>query len=71
MAGGTLTNGGATPDAEIYDAATGTWTTTASLDTARDAHTATLLSGSTVLIAGGRGTADFLANAELFLRRVR
>jgi len=39
--------------AELYDAATGTWSYTGSLNTVRNAHTATLLSNGKVLIVGG------------------
>jgi hypothetical protein len=40
--------------AELYDAATGTWNITASLNTARNSHTATLLpNGKVLVVAGG------------------
>jgi N-acetylneuraminic acid mutarotase len=64
------TSGGSNGDlasAELYNPATGTWTTTGSLATARAYHTATLLPNGTVLIAGGHDTnGNVLASAELY-----
>ena len=45
--------------AELYDPATGSWSGTGSLGTARDGHTATLLPSGNVLWREDRGSADF------------
>jgi hypothetical protein len=56
--------------AELYDPATGSWTPTGSMGTARSAHTATLLGNGKVLVAGGANENDTLsyglASAELY-----
>ena len=52
--------------AELYDPASGTWTATGSLATARDCHTATLLPNGKVLVAGGYDASGYLASAELY-----
>ncbi len=57
--------------AELYNPATGTWTTTGSLSTARVYHTMTLLNNGQVLVAGGYRNdplkgAVALASAELY-----
>ncbi len=52
--------------AELYDPATGTWSLTASLHTARDFHTATLLEDGRVLIAGGLSFFSLLTSTELY-----
>jgi N-acetylneuraminic acid mutarotase len=44
---------GSLNNTELYDPATGTWSTTGSLNTPRDSHTATLLQNGKVLVAGG------------------
>jgi hypothetical protein len=54
--------------AEIYDPATGVWTTTASMAAARRGFTATLLPNGRVLVAGGSsdGSICGIASAELY-----
>jgi hypothetical protein len=53
--------------AELYNPSTGVWTTTGSLNTPRVEHTATLLSGGQVLVAGGQDkNYNYLASAELY-----
>lgn len=55
--------------AEIYDPATGVWTTTGSMSIARYAHTATLLSDGRVLAAAGlgiQGQTDSNGSAEIY-----
>src|SRR5581483_10536088 len=44
----------------------GSWVITGSLNSARYAHTATLLSSGTVLVAGGEDDTGPLASAELY-----
>jgi N-acetylneuraminic acid mutarotase len=55
--------------AELYDPASGIWSATGSMATARELHTATLLSNGKVLVAGGTsglGSNFYLASAELY-----
>ena len=53
--------------AELYDPATGVWTTTGSMATARWQHTATLLRNGRVLVAGGGdGHGNSFSSAELY-----
>ena len=55
-----------TSSAELYDPATGTWTATGSLATARDFHTATLLPDGKVLVAGGENNTGATSSAEIY-----
>jgi hypothetical protein len=52
--------------AELYNPATGTFTLTGSLNTARVGHTATPLNNGMTLITGGNGGGAYLASAELY-----
>jgi WD40 repeat protein len=51
---------------EIYDPDTATWSVTASLNTGRSGHTATLLPNGKVLVAGGGNATSSLNSAELY-----
>ena len=54
--------------AELYDVASGTWTSTGSLATERGGHTATLLPNGKVLVAGGYdNTFGPVTSAELYV----
>ena len=78
VAGGYDESGAALGSAEVYNPASGTWSLTGSLNTARTSHTATRLSDGRVLITGGAvgdwsnettGETDLLvivATAELY-----
>ncbi len=70
VAGGTVADAlnSAMATAELYDSATGTWTATGSLATARFHATATLLPNGKVLVVGGVGPtgSSGLSSAELY-----
>ena len=78
IAGGFDVPGGVAPasvslaSAELYDPATGRFSPTGSMTTARSNHTATLLADGRVLITGGQGSTEGpdgtfnLASAELY-----
>ncbi|HYO59751.1 Ig-like domain-containing protein [Archangium sp.] len=57
-----------TQTAELYDPATGAWSSAGSLNVSRGEHTASRLSDGRVLVAGGLGSASNieLAEAELY-----
>ena len=52
--------------AEVYDPATGIWSSAASMHADRQDHTATLLPDGTVLVTGGFGSAEMMASAEVY-----
>jgi hypothetical protein len=57
---------GSTNVAKVSFVDSTTWALTGSLTTARASHTATLLSGGTVLAAGGYDNVNYFASAEVF-----
>ena len=52
--------------AELYDPATGTWSTTGKMSTPRSAHIAVRLPNGKVLVAGGSSNTQTLSSAELY-----
>jgi len=67
IAGGSDSNGFSLATAELYDAASGTFTPTGSMTSARQGHTATLLPNGRVLMTGGLNAALLVeASAELY-----
>ena len=52
--------------AEIYDPASGTWSTTGAMATTRTGHTATLLLSNRVLVVGGFDGVNNSSSAEVF-----
>jgi len=69
IAGGYTTGNGIGADrasAELYDPATGSFTVTGSMTSARYDHTTTLLNDGNALVAGGDHNSGDLASAELY-----
>jgi hypothetical protein len=70
VAGGYTCDNGGEPvtTADLYNPTTGTWTAVGTLNTARGAHSATLLPSGEVLVAGGNNGSHLgdLSSAELF-----
>jgi hypothetical protein len=66
VTGGQGNSGITLASAELYNPATGIWTATGSLATARWGHTATLLPNGLVLVAGGVNGSSYIASAELY-----
>lgn len=69
VTGGWTTAGGTgttTATAELYDPASGHWTATAAMGSARKNHMATALRGGNVLVAGGDAGGDGTAAAEVY-----
>ena len=66
--GNNQTLGGVTPlaSAELYNAATGTWSATGSMSNARAGHTSTVLHNGNVVNAGGSDAVTELDSAELY-----
>jgi hypothetical protein len=65
VAGGTNDHFLPTASAELYDPASGSWTVTGNLNTARNEHRATLLTDGAVLVEGGENFGE-LASAEFY-----
>jgi len=66
LAAGGISTGGTVSSSEIFDPATGVWTSTGSMTTARFYNTMALLPNGTVLAAGGEGSGGYLSSAEIF-----
>ena len=66
MAGGYDSNNDGVDMAELDDPASGTWSTTGNLITARELHTATLLATGDVLMAGGWASGNPTASATFY-----
>lgn len=63
---GQWSNTGQLSSAEWFDPVAWRWSQAGAMNTARDIHTATLLSNGKVLVAGGRNASGQISSAELF-----
>jgi formylglycine-generating enzyme required for sulfatase activity len=63
---GGIISGGYLSSAEIYDPATGTWSSTSSMTSARYQHAAAMLGNGKVLISGGIISGNASSNAEIY-----
>ena len=66
MVGGVTNVGDPISSVEIYDPASGTWSTTSPLPEERGLHSATLLQNGMVLVAGGFSLTGRLSRADLY-----
>jgi hypothetical protein len=68
VSGGSISGNGSSSiaSAEVYDPASGTWSAAASMASARDGHTATLLPNGNVLLSAGYTGSSRLASAEVY-----
>jgi hypothetical protein len=62
----TLTTQTPLASAELYNSATGTWTATGSMSSARAGHTSTVLQTGNVVNTGGSDAVNELKSAELY-----
>jgi hypothetical protein len=68
VTGGSSNNSRLPPlaSSELYDPATGLWSSTGSMNFARYGHAATLLASGKVLVAGENGNTSYMTSSELY-----